>query len=177
MFRAKRSILDPFRAIFDDLGPNRHCGPDLDLQDQAGDGPLEWVRPVPKAPERSWHASGPSFRPNRRFSTHFGPNLMFLDRTGTLVNQDWTWAEAWADLGLRPTLDDLGLRLGPILDQPWADFWTRLGLRRRESVVETGQMSSVETRQMSQQQSSVLSQQQTSVLSQQKTSVLSQQKT
>ena len=78
LFRAKRSILDPFRAIFDDLGPNRHCGPDLDLQDQAGDGPLEWVRPIPKAPERSWHASGPSFRPNRRFSTHFGPNLMFL---------------------------------------------------------------------------------------------------
>ena len=47
-------------------------------------------------------------------------------------------------------------------------------LRHRESVVETGQMSSVETRQMSQQQSSVLSQQQTSVLSQQKTSSLSQ---
>ena len=62
----------------DDLGPNRHCGPDLKLQDQAGDGPLEWVRPPPKAPERSWHASGPSFRPNRRFSTHFGPNLVFL---------------------------------------------------------------------------------------------------
>ena len=110
---------------------------------------------------------------------------MFVDRTGTLVNQDWTWPEARADLGLRPTLDDLGLRLGPILDQPWADFWTRLGLRRRESDVETGQMysvkkkqmSSVETRQMSQQQSSVLSQQQTSVLSQHKTSILSQQKT
>ena len=31
----------------------------------AGDGPLEWVRPLPKAPERSWHASGPSFSPNR----------------------------------------------------------------------------------------------------------------
>ena len=73
-FQAKRSILDPIRAIFDDLGPNRHCGPELDLQDQAGDGPLEWVRPVPKAPEQSWHASGPSFRQNRRFSTHFGPN-------------------------------------------------------------------------------------------------------
>ena len=119
-FQPKRSTLDSIRAIFDDLGPNRHCGPDLDLQDRAGDGRLEWVRPVPKAPERSWHASGPSFRPNRRFSTHFGPNLMFLDRTGTLVNQDWTWAEAWADLGLRPTLDDLGLRLGPILGRLWA---------------------------------------------------------
>ena len=88
----------------------------MDLQDQAGDGPLEWVRPVPKLLERSWHASGPSFKPNRRFSTQFGPNLMFLDRTGTLVNQDWTWAETWANLGLRLTLDDLGLRLGPILD-------------------------------------------------------------
>ena len=99
---------------------------------------------------------------------------MFLDRTRTLVNQDWTWAEAWADLGLRPTLDDLGLRLGPILDQPWADFWTRLGLRRRESDVEAGQMSSVETRQMSQQQSSVLSQQQTSVLSEKQTSAASE---
>ena len=42
--------------------------------------------------------------------------------TGTLVNRDFTWAEAWADLGLRPTLDDIGLRLGPILDQSWADF-------------------------------------------------------
>ena len=104
------------------------------------------------------------------------PKFYFWDRTGTLVNQDWTWAEAWADLGLRPTLDDLGLRLGPLLDQPWADFGNMF-LRRRESVVETGQMSSVETRQMSQQQSSVLSQQQTSVLSQQKTSILSQQKT
>ena len=70
---------------------------------------------------------GSSFKPNRRFSTHFVPNLMFLAPTGTLVNQDWTWAEAWADLGLRPTLDDLGLRLGPILDQPWTDFGPTLG--------------------------------------------------
>ena len=36
-FQAKRSILDPIRAIFDDLGPNRHFGRDLDLQDQARD--------------------------------------------------------------------------------------------------------------------------------------------
>ena len=152
------------------------CGLGILFYFFARDGPLEWVRPIPKAPERSWRASGPSFRPNPRFLTHFGPNLMFLDGTGTLVNQDWTWAEAWADLGLRPTLDDLGLSLGPLLDQPWADFGNML-LRRRESVVETGQMSSVETGQMSQQQLSVLPQQQTSVLSQQKTSILSQQKT
>ena len=70
LFRAKRSILDPIRTIFDDLGPNRHCGPDLDLQDQAGDGPLEWVRPIPKALERSWHASGPSF--TDRWETKLG---------------------------------------------------------------------------------------------------------
>ena len=38
-FQAKPSILDPIRAVFDDLGPNRHFGPDLDLQDQARDWP------------------------------------------------------------------------------------------------------------------------------------------
>ena len=77
---------------------------------------------------------------------------MFLDGTGTVVNEDWTWAEAWADLGLRPTLDDLGLRLGPLLDQPWADFGNMF-LRRTESVVDAtaaglrpaAVMSSVET--------------------------------
>ena len=29
-FQAKPSILDPSRAVFDDLGPNRHFGPDFD---------------------------------------------------------------------------------------------------------------------------------------------------
>ena len=62
---------------------------------------------------------------------------MFLEPTGTVVNEDMTLAEAWADLGLRPTLNDLGLRLGPLLDQPWADFGNMF-LRRRESVVKTG---------------------------------------
>ena len=52
----------------------------------ARDGPLEWVRPIPNAPERSWHASGPIFSPNGRFWTHFGPFLMFLAR---LENQVW----------------------------------------------------------------------------------------
>ena len=56
----------------------------------AGDGPLEWVRPIPKAPERSWHASGPSFRPNRGFWIHVGSFLMFWAR---LENQ--VWAKAW----------------------------------------------------------------------------------
>ena len=50
---------------------------------------MEWVRPVPKAPERSWHASGPSFRPNRRFSTHFGPFSMIWARTD-IVDPTWT---------------------------------------------------------------------------------------
>ena len=97
---------------------------------------------------------------------------MFLDQTGTLVNQDWTWAEAWADLGLRPTLDDLGLRLGLILDQPWADFWTRLGLRRRESDVETGQMSSVETGYMSSVETRQMSAVETGQMTAAETSVL-----
>ena len=35
--QAKPSILDPIRGVFDDLGPNRHFGRDLDLQDQARD--------------------------------------------------------------------------------------------------------------------------------------------
>ena len=82
------------------------------------------VRMSPDNPQDSF---GPSFRPNGRFSTHFGLNLMFLALTGTLVSQDWTWAEAWIDLGLGPTSDDLGLRLGRILDQPWANFGTALG--------------------------------------------------
>ena len=94
-------------------------------------------------PDNPQDSLGPSFKPNRRFSTHFGPNLMFLDGTGTLVNQDWTWAEAWADLGLRPTLDDLGLRLGPILDRLWAH-----PLFEMSTSVLSQQMSAVETRQM-----------------------------
>ena len=50
------------------------------------------VRMGPDDPQDSF---GPSFKPNRRFSTHFGPNLMFLAPTGTLVGQDlglaWLW--------------------------------------------------------------------------------------
>ena len=55
---------------------------------------LVWMGP--DDPQDSF---GPSFRPNRRFSTHFGPNLMFLGGTETLVSQDWTLAEGWATLG------------------------------------------------------------------------------
>ena len=36
-FQAEPSILDPICTIFDDVGPNRHFGQDLDLQDNAGD--------------------------------------------------------------------------------------------------------------------------------------------
>ena len=68
-------------------------------------------------PDMPSDSFGLCFGPNRRFSTHFGSNLMLLARTGTLVNHGSTWAEAWADLGPRSTLDDLGLRLGQILDQ------------------------------------------------------------
>ena len=67
-------------------------------------------------PDRRFGSFGLDFGPNGRFWTHFEPNLMFLDGTGTLVNQDWAWAEAWADVGLRPTLDDLGRRLGLLLE-------------------------------------------------------------
>ena len=112
-------------------------GPDLDLQDQAGDGPLEWVRPVPKAPEQSWHASGPSFRPNRRFSTHFGPNLMFLAPTGTLVSQDLGLAWLWTSPIAAGKPDPL-------------------------SETSTSVLSQQQTSVLSQQQTSVLSQQQTS---------------
>ena len=52
-FQAKRSILDPIRAIFDDLGPNRHFGSDLDLQDQARD----WPGPGPPGQSLAWHLS------------------------------------------------------------------------------------------------------------------------
>ena len=55
----------------------------------AGDGPLEWVRPIPKAPERSWHASGPSFSPNGRFWTRFGSFLMIWARTD-ILGGTWT---------------------------------------------------------------------------------------
>ena len=48
---------------------------------------MKWVRHIPNAPERSWHASGPIFSPNRRFWTQFGPFLMFWAR---LENQVWT---------------------------------------------------------------------------------------
>merc|ERR1711966_410562 len=46
-------------------------------------------------PDNPQDSSGPSFRPNGRFSIHFGPNLMFLAPTGILVSQDlglaWLW--------------------------------------------------------------------------------------
>ena len=46
-------------------------------------------------PDNPQDSFGPSFRPNHRFSTHFGPNFMFLARTGTLISQDlglaWLW--------------------------------------------------------------------------------------
>ena len=53
-FQAKPSILDPIRTIFDDLGPNRHFGRDLDqardwpggLGNKPGTGREALVRPT-----------------------------------------------------------------------------------------------------------------------------------
>ena len=41
-FQAKPLILEPIQAIFDDLDPSRHFGPELDLQDQIG---ASWAVP------------------------------------------------------------------------------------------------------------------------------------
>ena len=45
--------------------------------------------PVRNAPERSWHASGPIFRPNGRFWTRFGAFLMIWARTD-ILGGTWT---------------------------------------------------------------------------------------
>ena len=52
-------------------------------------------------PDNPRDSCGPSFKPNRRFSIHFDPNLMFLAPTGTLVSQDF-WA--WPGFGQAPLL-------------------------------------------------------------------------
>ena len=82
-------------------------------------------------PDKRFDSFGLCFKPNRRFSTHFGPDLVFLDRTGTLVSHDWTWA----DLGrLWPTLGrGLGrswTNLGPTLGRRWADCGPTFGYLR-----------------------------------------------
>ena len=107
------------------------------------------VRMAPDNPQDSF---GPSFRPNRRFSTHFGSNFMFWAPTGTLVSQDLGLAWLWTSPIAAGKPDPL-------------------------SETSTSVLSQQQTSVLSQQQTSVLSQQQTSVLSQQKTSILSQQKT
>ena len=68
-------------------------------------GPLEGVRPIPKAPERSWHASGLIFSLNHRFWRHFRQFSMFLAQLGNQV-----WAKTWRgpDLKIR-TEPKLGL--------------------------------------------------------------------
>ena len=48
------------------------------------------VRMAPDNPQDSF---GPGFKPNRRFSTHFGPNLMFL-------GPDWTFGQPGFGLDL-----------------------------------------------------------------------------
>ena len=75
-------------------------------------------------PDRRFGSFGLCFGPSRRFATHFAPNLVFLDRTGTLVSQDWTWADfgrSW------PTLGRLWADFGTTLGQSWANFGPTLG--------------------------------------------------
>ena len=79
--------------------------------------------------------------PNRRFSTHFGPNLMFLAPTGTLVSQDLGLAWLWTSPIAAGKPDPLSETSTSVLSQQQTSF-------------------------PSQQQTSVLPQQQTSVLSQ-----------
>ena len=43
---------------------------------------------VRMGPDRRYDSFGLCFGPNRRFSTHFGPNFMFSAPTGTLASQD-----------------------------------------------------------------------------------------
>ena len=88
-------------------------------------------------PDNPQDSFGPSFRPNGRFSTHFGPNLMFLAPTGTLVSQDLGLAWLWTS---------------PIA----------AGKPNPLSETSTSVLSQQQTSVLSQQQTSVLSQQQTS---------------
>ena len=55
------------------------------------DGPFESLRPIPNAPERSWHASGSIFNPNLRFWIRFGAVLMI-----------WAWTDIWGWTWTRP---------------------------------------------------------------------------
>ena len=82
-FQAKRSILDPIRAIFDDLGPDRHLGPDLD---QAWD----WPEAL---------AEGPGQRPRPAAHTFFFPTKK--RKAGLFLFSEGGFARN-ADLGSDP---------------------------------------------------------------------------
>ena len=101
------------------------------------------------APDNLQDSFGPIFRPNRRFSIHFGPNLMFLAPTGTLVSQDLRLAWPW-------TSPIAAGKPGPL------------------SETSTSVLSQQQTSVISQQRTSVLCQQQTCPLLQEQTSVPSQ---
>ena len=103
------------------------------------------------APDKPQDSLGPSFKPNHRFSNHFGTNLMLLAPTATLISQELGLAWLWTSPIAAGKSDPL-------------------------SETSTSVLSQQQTSVLSQQQTSVLSQQQISVLSQQKTSILSQQK-
>ena len=85
---------------------------------------------------------------DRRFSTHFRPNSKFLDRTQTLVSQEWTWADlgrlwptlgrglgrSWANLG--PTLGRLWAHSGPTSGRLVANLGSTFGrLLARKSMI------------------------------------------
>ena len=66
-------------------------------------------------PDRRFGSFGLCFGPNGRFSTHFGPHLMFLDLTelwpcgryGPTGPDEPRWKTRWTGIGVR-------LRYGPI---------------------------------------------------------------
>ena len=61
-------------------------------------GPFWASGVVRMGPDRRYDSFGLCLGTNRRFSTQFGPNLMFLAPTGTLVSQDLGLACLWASL-------------------------------------------------------------------------------
>ena len=61
-------------------------------------------------PDRRYDSFGLCFGPNGRFSTHFGPNLMFLDLT-----ELWPIWPILADMARRPPTSPDGRLDGPVL--------------------------------------------------------------
>ena len=73
-------------------------------------GPFLASGVVQMGPDRRYDSSGLCFGPNRRFSTHFGPNLMFLDLTE--LSPMWP---ILADMARRPPKSPDARLNGPVL--------------------------------------------------------------